>query len=93
MSVRDLNAEAKKCFKAGDVKGAIKYYKQALKICDDYDLYDESSSIHSNLAHLHLEVGMPDVAYKHADISIRYSQDNPKVREGLWKNTLICVVK
>ena len=78
MSVRDLNAEAKKCFKAGNTKEAIKNYKQALKICETFNLLDEAASIHSNLAHLHLEIGMPEMAYKYADVSIRYSQDNFK---------------
>lgn len=84
MSVRDLNAEAKRCFKAHDVKGAIKYYNQALRLCEVHELCEESASIHSNLAHLYLETGVPDVAYKHADVSIRFSQDNPKV--GRRKN-------
>lgn len=63
----------------GDTQGALNYYSQALKLCVDFNLPDEASSIHNNVAHLYLEVGKYDVAYKHADYSIRLSQENAEV--------------
>lgn len=77
--MKDLNLQANQSFKAGEMKAAIRLYNSALKVCEVHSLLDEASTIHNNLARVWLEVEQYETAYKHCDISIRLSQNNPKV--------------
>ena len=79
MTVEDLNKKAKRCFKSGNIKEATRHYKTALKLCEMYQQFNDSASIHNSMAHLYLESRKYSIAYKHCDVSIRLNDNNPKV--------------
>ena len=79
MTVEDMKKKAKRCFKSGDIKEAIRHYKTALKLCEMYQQFNDSASIHSSMAHLHLVSKKYSIAYKHCNISILLNNNNPKV--------------
>ena len=76
MNIQELNKEAKKCFKLGEMELAMKCYKRALQLCEI-----ETVKIHNNLARLFLETKDYSSAFEHCEVSIGCCKDNPKVRD------------
>ena len=74
-----LNSKAKGCFKANKNEDALQYYREALCLCQDRNMQQETASLHNNLAHLFLVLKQYKKAYSNADECIRIMKNNAKV--------------